>query len=48
MNSSSVPAIKHLISQVNICEMEKMAHKVLELSTAAEVESFLKSELHDI
>jgi len=48
MNASSVPMIKRVISQINICKAERIARTVLELSTAAQVESFLKSELPDV
>jgi phosphotransferase system enzyme I (PtsI) len=47
MNASSVPSIKRLISQINIVKAERIARTVLELSTAAQVETFLKSELPD-
>ncbi len=48
MNASSVPRIKKLISQINIYKAERMARTILELSTAAQVENFLKSELPDV
>jgi hypothetical protein len=47
MNASSVPSIKRLISQINIVKAERIARTVLKLSTAAQVETFLKSELPD-
>lgn len=48
MNASSVPAIKRLITQINIHKAERMARTVLELSSADQVENFLKSELPDV
>lgn len=45
MNASSLAAVKKMISQLSICKAERMARTVLELSTAVQVENYLKSEL---
>jgi phosphotransferase system enzyme I (PtsI) len=45
MGIASVPAIKKLITNVTIPELEKLAATVVNLNTAAEVEEYLKKEL---
>ena len=46
MNLSSIAAVKRQIAEININKAERMSRTVLGLSTAAQVESFLKSELY--
>lgn len=45
MNASSVAPVKKMISRINMYKVERMARTVLELSTAVQVEEYLKSEL---
>ncbi len=45
MNASSLAAVKKMISQINLHKAQRMARTVLELSTAVQVENYLKSEL---
>lgn len=47
MNASSLASVKKMISQMDICKAERMARTVLELSTAVQVEEYIKSELPD-
>ncbi|WP_195421605.1 phosphoenolpyruvate--protein phosphotransferase [Faecalicatena contorta] len=47
MNASSLASVKKMISQTDICKAERMARTVLELSTAVQVEEYIKSELPD-
>ena len=47
MNASSLASVKKMISQIDICKAERMARPVLELSTAVQVEEYIKSELPD-
>jgi phosphotransferase system enzyme I (PtsI) len=47
MNSSSIASVKKTVSEINIRKAERMAQTVLGLSTAAQVESFLKSEMNE-
>ena len=39
--------VKKMLSQMDICKAERMARTVLELSTAVQVEEYIKSELPD-
>ena len=47
MNASSLASVKKMLSQMDICKAERMARTVLELSTAVQVEEYIKSELPD-
>lgn len=47
MNASSIASAKKMISQIDIHKAERMAHTVLGLSTAVQVEEYIKSELPD-
>ncbi|HVI42207.1 MAG TPA: phosphoenolpyruvate--protein phosphotransferase [Anaerovoracaceae bacterium] len=46
MNSLSIAAVKKRITEINIHKAERMAKTVMGLSTAAQVENFLKSEMN--
>lgn len=46
MNSSSLAEVKKKITETNIFKAERMANTVLGLSTAGQVENFLKSEMN--
>jgi len=43
MGSASVAAVKKAIASVTVAQTEEIAQKVLELSTAAEIENFLNT-----
>jgi phosphotransferase system enzyme I (PtsI) len=47
MNSTSIPAIKKLITHLTISKAQDIAKTVLTLPTAHEVEAYLKLELKE-
>lgn len=47
MNASAIAAVKKMITQIDIHKAERMAQTVLGLSTAVQVEEYIKSELPD-
>ena len=48
MGASAVPRIKKLLTEITIPETDALAQQILSLSTAQEVETCLKTALHDL
>ena len=48
MGIASVPSIKKLVTGTTILQLEKLANAVVNMSTASEVEDYLRRELASV
>jgi phosphoenolpyruvate-protein kinase (PTS system EI component) len=48
MGIASVAGIKKLVTNITIPELEELANKVVNMTTASEIEEYLKKELAEL